>query len=259
MQNIFRVILLSCFSFSSLLYGADLTSEQALEEVVNAAQSNDATAITVDIINAIDGIDIAEEAFLEDYQAIIAEEIDPESTDIPEELLFFIEAINDTPADVGEQTLVENMTELWSDERYSYNDDGTVSDSISGLTWMICSFGQSFDGIDACTDPEDENNLLATWGEALNYAVDLNSSGGFAGFNDWRVPNVNELASIIARNRYAPALNKIAFSEILQDWYWTSTPDFSDGTKSWQVNFFDGNDFPEVRSESAHILLVRSH
>ena len=57
-----------------------------------------------------------------------------------------------------------------------------------------------------------------TWTDAVDHCEDMN----FAGFDDWRLPNFNELYSIGDRSRYAPAI-QIAFSNVVSDDYWSAT------------------------------------
>ena len=63
------------------------------------------------------------------------------------------------------------------------NNDGTVTDPNTGLTWMRCAMGQTWDG-STCT------------GTASTYTFDqanaLSGTVTFAGQNDWRIPNIRE-------------------------------------------------------------------
>jgi len=70
--------------------------------------------------------------------------------------------------------------------RYMDNHDGTVTDSGTSLMWMRCAIGQSWTG-SACKG----NAKVVTWDEAIKYSIK------FAGYDNWRLPNIDELASII--------------------------------------------------------------
>jgi len=49
-----------------------------------------------------------------------------------------------------------------------------------------------------------DKDTTYTWANAFATKVAaLNAGGGFAGYTDWRVPNVNELQSIV---NYAPSV-----------------------------------------------------
>jgi hypothetical protein len=98
---------------------------------------------------------------------------------------------------------------------YVDNGDGTVSDSATGLTWAQGDNGEPYD-----------------WEGALNYCNDLSLGGS----DDWRLPNIKELHSIIDYERSpdttdSPAIDPLfTLSPITNeagesDWgfYWSST------------------------------------
>ena len=97
--------------------------------------------------------------------------------------------------------------------------NGVVFDTRTGLSWMRCSLGQVWSGGSCVGSPE-----FVNWGEALNAAQEINGGGGFGGFSDWRVPNRNELASIIEWRCRFPALNDILFPAAPSSYFWCSTP-----------------------------------
>jgi hypothetical protein len=64
------------------------------------------------------------------------------------------------------------------------------------------------------------------WGQALNYTSTLNSSGGICGYTDWRLPNRNELTSIIDRSQKNPAIPlNHPFTNVNSNYYWSSSTD----------------------------------
>ena len=62
--------------------------------------------------------------------------------------------------------------------------------------------------------PEDDN---MPWCEALAYCENLS----LAGHDDWRLPNVRELQSIVDYGRHDPAIDPVF--EAVSDSYWSST------------------------------------
>jgi len=70
--------------------------------------------------------------------------------------------------------------------RYIDNYDGTVTDSVTNLIWMKCAVGQTWSG-DTCTGKAKE----ISWIEANRYCTE------FAGYNDWRLPDIDELSTIV--------------------------------------------------------------
>jgi hypothetical protein len=70
---------------------------------------------------------------------------------------------------------------------YVDNGDGTITDTKTGLMWEKLSDDGSMH----------DQDTTYTWANAFAVKVaTLNGGGGFAGYTDWRVPNVNELQSI---------------------------------------------------------------
>jgi len=92
----------------------------------------------------------------------------------------------------------------WPASRFTDNQDGTVTDTLTGLMWEQAPSGS-----------------IQTWQVALNYANDLS----LGGFTDWRLANVRELQSLINVEQANPAgwLNTQGFSGAISDDYWSST------------------------------------
>ncbi len=64
--------------------------------------------------------------------------------------------------------------------------DGTVIDKRTGLQWMRCTFGQTWNG-KTC----EGRAKGISWKEAVKLTSD------FAGYNDWRLPNIWELETLV--------------------------------------------------------------
>lgn len=94
--------------------------------------------------------------------------------------------------------------------------DGTVAAPRTGLMWMRCFVGQTLTDSVCQGEPSTYN-----WPDAMAAAHALN----FAGHNDWRVPNLKELLSIIDDRCAGPSLNADLFPILFVDfWIWSSTP-----------------------------------
>ncbi len=107
--------------------------------------------------------------------------------------------------------------DVYGVNEFKDNGNGTVSDKATGLMWA-----------------KEDNGKGVDWVEAIQYA----ESSTFAGYDDWRLPNVKELQSIVDY-RFAPvsgdarpAINPTYFNctpftnEAGDDdygYYWTST------------------------------------
>jgi len=99
------------------------------------------------------------------------------------------------------------------------NNDGTVTDKTTGLMWRKKSSGPF------------------TWMEALRYCEELE----FAGHKDWRLPDINELLSIVNYLNRNPAIDIKAFPGTASSYYWSSTSYIFHPDSAWMTNFFSGD------------------
>ncbi len=113
-----------------------------------------------------------------------------------------------------------------------------VKDNTTGLIWQ---------------DNNDAKTKQATWKEAINYceALELNSKA------DWRLPNINELLSIVDDTRYSPAFDS-EFKNVGPKGYWSSTT-YSSNTKiAWIIGSFNGSSGRNDKSSSYYVRCVRA-
>ncbi|OQX11938.1 MAG: hypothetical protein BWK73_16215 [Thiothrix lacustris] len=147
----------------------------------------------------------------------------------------------------------ESIPATTPDSQLRDNGDGTVTDTKTGLMWKQCAEGRSDVGC-ATGTPQ-----TSTWQAALAQVQTVNASGGFAGYTDWRLPNIKELRSIVERQCYYPAINLTRFPNTSITAFWSSSPDvYSDSDLARLVSFYDGNDNWAGRSNDFQIRLVRS-
>jgi uncharacterized protein DUF1566 len=117
---------------------------------------------------------------------------------------------------------------------FTVDPDGTVSDSRTGLMWDQCLLGQ--DHANACDGPGDPY----TWQQGLAAAETLNAQN-WLGHDDWRLPNVRELRSLVERACTNPGidtnvfLNAPAFPAVLTSSTYPGLP-----TAMWVVGFDSG-------------------
>ena len=115
-----------------------------------------------------------------------------------------------------------------------------VTDNITTLQWQ---------------DNNDVNSTERNWEDAINYCEEL----ALGGFSDWRLPNINELLSIVDKNKTAgsPAI-KDGFKHVVytagtggyHDLYWSSStpnekndPTLTDTSHAIGVNFYYGDEY----------------
>jgi len=138
--------------------------------------------------------------------------------------------------------------------QFTVNNNGTVTDNKTGLMWKRCPEGLS--GTACKTGTLTTFNFPGYWQDALNAAKTLNTSGGFAGYTDWRVPNQKELLSIVETQCFSPSMNLAVFPLVTHITnYYSATPDVSGGLMT--VNFSTGEGQSINRSNPGSVRLVR--
>lgn len=104
-----------------------------------------------------------------------------------------------------------------------------VTDTRTGLIWQRCSAGQTWSG-SACTGTASPMMHEA----ALIYARNN------AGAQNWRLPDVKELASLADKGCSAPAIDIAAFPATPNSFYWSSSPFVANSSNAWVVSFGNG-------------------
>ena len=146
----------------------------------------------------------------------------------------------------------------YSDDRYTDNGDGTISDAQTGLMWMQCSYGQTYDGNDDDGDQIicEGSPTFGTWQQAFAWAADSNANSTY-GYSDWRLPNIKELGSIVDFGSAKPAINQNIFPNTASGPYWTSTPSRANVHQTIFIGFQAGDYGPSDRISNLYLRLVR--
>ena len=122
-------------------------------------------------------------------------------------------------------------------------ENGVVSDSVSHLDWQ--------------DDYSDNGGVAksASWEEAIVYCEALSLNGD----EDWHLPNINELKSIIDISRSSPAMDPL-FESITSSYVWSATTSAGGTDVAWYVDFGSGsalNDYYFAKSGSHQVRCVR--
>jgi hypothetical protein len=112
--------------------------------------------------------------------------------------------------------------------RFTDNGDGTVTDHCTGLMWQKDTADVNGDGQ---LSQDFDSGDLVPWCDALAYCENLS----FAGHDDWRLPNVRELESIVNYGRFDSKIDPVF--DGFQACYWSSTSDAGSPVSAWYVSF----------------------
>ena len=145
----------------------------------------------------------------------------------------------------------ESIPASTPDSQLVDNSNGTVTDSATGLMWKKCLEGFSGDNCESGT-PD-----YLTWQKALQQPSAVNNSGGFAGYTDWRLPNINELVSLVEEQCSDPAINLNRFPNTPSSLVWSGSPLADYSGYAWFVFFFNGFSYANDRNNYYAVRLVR--
>lgn len=100
--------------------------------------------------------------------------------------------------------------------------NGEVTDNYTGLVWQQVYSASSM-----------------AWSGASGYCAGLGLNG-----HKWRVPSLNELASIVNEAKVSPAIVASVFPNVVScgstTWFWASEPLVGSTSYDWGINFCDG-------------------
>ena len=143
------------------------------------------------------------------------------------------------------------MGVAWPVPRFKNNSsngvsNGTVTDNLTGLIWLKKA---------ACLDGKNWAQALAA---AHNLASDSCGLSDGSGAGDWRLPNVDELASLTKLGAVSSTwLTGNGFSGVQAERYWSSTTYAYDSTAAWVVIMYDNTMAPENKGMMIYGLPVR--
>jgi hypothetical protein len=99
------------------------------------------------------------------------------------------------------------------------NGDGTVTDTTTGLMWQQATAAGTY-----------------TWMQALAHA----ETSGLGNYDNWRVPNINELLTLVDDSSYEPAIYDLFKTTTQNEIYWSSTTYSNTPVYAWGIDFTEG-------------------
>ncbi len=94
------------------------------------------------------------------------------------------------------------------------HDDGTVTDTVTGLMWQRSDGGEM----------------------SIEAAEDYCESLQLGGYDDWRLPTAQEAFSIFHHGRQNPPMDTLVFQKTAAEYWWTSERQAGNAAKVWVTN-----------------------
>lgn len=134
----------------------------------------------------------------------------------------------------------------WPNPRFTDNGDETITDNFTGLLW---------------TKNANLPGATKAWQQALDYAGAMNTGSGTYGHKDWRLPNVNELDSLVNDDtvnakKTSTWLGTQGFTNVQEVDYWTSSTDAKVSTDAWRVFMRTGFENAQDKTNSVYYAYV---
>jgi Protein of unknown function (DUF1566) len=136
---------------------------------------------------------------------------------------------------------------------YDKQTPGVVRD-VTGLTWQR-ELPARYDGCTQTTSATGVPGEACTQDEAVRYCAQL----ALAGYDDWRLPSLIELQSIVDESVVLPAIDSDAFPSTPPTLFWTSSSYLAGGAATgWVVNFETGNAGAHYTTNGDRVRCVRA-
>ena len=161
-----------------------------------------------------------------------------------------------TRTETGAPVLDDGAVQAGGALSYQDNGDGTITDPNTQLMWEKKSQDGGLHDV-SMTFPYASSTITTIWDWLAR--VNAEDGIGFAGYNDWRIPNVKELQSVVDygtfdpavdpafNNGVSPACTVLTCSATASDSYWSSSALAKFPEKAWIVTFYLGTDFGEYK------------
>lgn len=162
---------------------------------------------------------------------------------------------------VAAQDCKDGIRRTAPSDRYIVSEVGYVLDKLSNLMWKRCSEGQNYNAQSGWCDGQ---AIGLTWQDALLRAQQINTGdieGGMS-FDNWRLPNVKELASLAEYACIGPAINEYIFPNTppWSNGYWSSsTWSWKRANEAWKIYFYNGVDRYDRKDNGGKVRYVRNN
>ena len=151
--------------------------------------------------------------------------------------------------------VIDNVTGLWWETKL--NNSSALRYKAHTYTWYnsdpLTNGGDSGSELGGnCVGVSDTARCnTSSYVSAVNQTL-------LCGKDDWRIPTIEELLTLVQRGRPSIAIDQNHFlNTILSQWTWSSSPDPMCPTCAWDAKFDDGSDNVGHKEDENLIRLVR--
>jgi len=149
----------------------------------------------------------------------------------------------------------------WPSPRFTDNSNGTITDNLTGLIWL--KDAGCFATVGGITKGNSAAASTLTWPNALTWSNSLAS--GSCGLTDgspvgdWRLPNINELESLVDLQNANPAIPAgHPFINVQANYYWSSSSYASGTGYAWYVDMVYGYVYDYNKYNNLYVWPVRA-
>ena len=130
--------------------------------------------------------------------------------------------------------------------------DGVATDTKTGFMWLRFAYGQHWENGTVAGDAKALN-----WNNAMDIPQEFNQQG-YAGYNDWRVPNIDELRTLVdkVKGKEGNYIDTDVFPKS-DLWFWSSSTNTDSSNYAWYVSFYGGYSVNYFKSSYGYVRLVR--
>tara|TARA_R110000744_G_scaffold171198_1_gene289661 strand:+ start:1205 stop:2848 length:1644 start_codon:yes stop_codon:yes gene_type:complete len=138
-----------------------------------------------------------------------------------------------------------------------------VLDNYTGLMWEVKTTDSSmhhyldnyrWGGKGAIGN--DSVDKQGTYHDEWDVLVEDANTNTFCGKNTWRLPTIEELASLAHKGKSAPSIDVDYFPNTVNQMYWTANPASDNDGQAWAIHFSAGYDSIQSRTGFNYVRLV---
>ena len=131
--------------------------------------------------------------------------------------------------------------------------DGVATDMETGLMWLRFAYGQKWQDSSVVGNADS-----MSWDTAIKITQVFNQQQGYAGCNDWRVPNIDELKTLIdkVKGEKGNYIDADVFPKN-EKLFWSSSPSANDSGNAWFAYFYNGYSDYSYKDYYFNVRLVR--